>query len=279
MFNKRQHMEKGFFEIFRYRDSYLNEVELHHHDFYEIYLFLNGNVDYSVENRIYHLESGDILLISPMELHRPIITQAKKPYERIVLWVQPDFLQHYSTVHTNLARCFDAHEPFHTNLLRPREDMRENINSLMQSLVFESSNTTYGSDLSCISSLLNLLVLINRLAAFDSRHVSPENKSEIIVSEVIKYISLHYCENITLDNLAAQFFVSKYHLSHQFNRIVGTSIYRYIIQKRLIIAKQLLNDGVLPTRACEKCGFTDYANFYRAFKAEYGISPKIYFNT
>lgn len=272
-------MEKRWFEIFRYRDSYLNEVELHHHDFYEIYLFLNGNVNYSVENRNYNLQSGDILLISPMELHRPIISPAKKPYERIVLWVQPSFIELYSTTDTNLARCFDSHEPFHTNLLRPREDMRENIYNLMQTLVFENNNLTYGSDLSCISSLLSLLVLINRLSAFDSRHVTPENKNEIIVSEVIKYISQNYNKYITLNDLSAQFFISKYHLSHQFNRIVGTSIYRYIIQKRLIIAKQLLNDGLLPTQACEKCGFTDYANFYRAFKAEYGISPKIYFKS
>lgn len=54
------------YEIFRYCDSELGEVSLHHHDFYEIYLFLNGSVEYSIESRIYRLLPGDILLIGPM---------------------------------------------------------------------------------------------------------------------------------------------------------------------------------------------------------------------
>ena len=68
--------------------------------------------------------------------------------------------------------------------------------------------------------------------------------------------------------------ISKYHLSHEFHRLVGTSVYRYIIQKRLVIAKQMLANGVAPTDVYGHCGFGDYANFYRAFKAEYHISPK-----
>ena len=75
------------------------------------------------------------------------------------------------------------------------------------------------------------------------------------------------------------FFVNKYHLSHEFNRLVGTSIYRYVIQKRLVIAKQMLSDGLPPTDVYQHCGFGDYSNFYRAFKAEYGISPKDFSGT
>ena len=60
----------------------LGEVSLHHHDFYEIYLFLNGSVEYSIESRIYRLLPGDILLIGPMELHQPRIAKDHGPYER-----------------------------------------------------------------------------------------------------------------------------------------------------------------------------------------------------
>ena len=73
-FTQRQHMLRPGYEIFRYCDSELGEVSLHHHDFYEIYLFLNGSVEYSIESRIYRLLPGDILLIGPMELHQPRIT-------------------------------------------------------------------------------------------------------------------------------------------------------------------------------------------------------------
>ena len=57
-FTVRQQMLTNNYEIYRYRDSYLNNVALHHHDFYEVYLFLNGNVNYTIESRNYHLLPG-----------------------------------------------------------------------------------------------------------------------------------------------------------------------------------------------------------------------------
>ena len=74
--------------------------------------------------------------------------------------------------------------------------------------------------------------------------------------------------------MAARFFVSKYHLSHEFSRAVGIGVYRYVMLKRLLIAKQLLVEGTPPGEVYALCGFRDYTNFYRAFKAEYGISPR-----
>ncbi|MFR1784860.1 MAG: AraC family ligand binding domain-containing protein [Ruthenibacterium lactatiformans] len=78
-FTQRQHMLRPGYEIFRYCDSELGEVSLHHHDFYEIYLFLNGSVEYSIESRIYRLLPGDILLIGPMELHQPASRRTTAP--------------------------------------------------------------------------------------------------------------------------------------------------------------------------------------------------------
>ena len=95
-----------------------------------------------------------------------------------------------------------------------------------------------------------------------------------LVSRVLAYISEHYSEKITLQNLADRFYVSKYHLSHEFSAKVGTSVYRYIILKRLLSAREQIADGVPPSEVYQTCGFQDYANFYRAFKTEYGISPK-----
>lgn len=60
------------------------------------------------------------------------------------------------------------------------------------------------------------------------------------MAEVLHYINEHYPDELSLDLLSAKFFISKYHLSHEFHRLVGTSVYRYIIQKRLVIAKQML---------------------------------------
>lgn len=273
-FDTRQIMNVPSYEIYRYRDSYLNEVALHHHDFYELYLFLSGNVNYTIESHNYSLLPGDLLIISPMELHRPIITPAKLPYERIVLWINSAFLEQFSSKETNLAKCFAQHSVQHTNLLRCDSSTRAEISQLMDAMIDDTASSAFGNDILSISHLLELLVLVNRqtLQEGTQSHETQDNSAPIITS-VLNYINSHYRDSLSLDELAARFFISKYHLSHEFNRLVGTSVYRYVIQKRLIIAKQLLIDGCLPTAAYVQCGFGDYANFYRAFKSEYNISP------
>ena len=94
-FTRRQTMIRRDFEIYRYR--YMDEVELHHHDFYEIYMLLRGSVSYTVENRIFHMRAGDLMLISPLELHQARVDSNDEPYERIVLWVDRGYLESLST--------------------------------------------------------------------------------------------------------------------------------------------------------------------------------------
>ena len=119
-----------------------------------------------------------------------------------------------------------------------------------------------------------MTALLARISAISDQQPSIRTPAESQAQEVLHYINEHYPDELSLDLLSAKFFISKYHLSHEFHRLVGTSVYRYIIQKRLVIAKQMLANGVAPTDVYGHCGFGDYANFYRAFKAEYHISPK-----
>ena len=169
--------------------------------------------------------------------------------------------------------------PGHPNLLRLAPTPRQHVTDLMERLVAETNSADYGSDLASIGCLIQLLVELNRQAANSAQHHELTDKSGPIVTNVLNYINDHYHEELSLDMLASRFFVNKYHLSHEFNRLVGTSIYRYVIQKRLVIAKQMLSDGLPPTDVYQHCGFGDYSNFYRAFKAEYGISPKDFSGT
>lgn len=276
-FTQRQYMLRPGYEIYRYCDAQLDEVSLHHHDFYEVYLFLNGSVEYSIESRIYRLLPGDILLIGPMELHQPRIETGHGPYERMVLWMDKRCLEQMSTPQTSLTRCFDTSAPGHTNLLRLTPAQRADIQAMMERLAAESTGAqaqAYGSDVIAHACLLQLMAELNRFAQTAQARHEVQDKSGAAVAEVLRYINEHYPENLSLDLLASKFFISKYHLSHEFHRLVGTSVYRYIIQKRLVIAKQMLAGGVAPTDVYSHCGFGDYANFYRAFKAEYHISPK-----
>mgnify|MGYP000852675971 FL=1 len=224
------------------------------------------------------MRAGDLMLISPLELHQARVDSNDEPYERIVLWVDRGYLESLSSPHTSLTRCFDTTVPGHTNLLRlpgPRSaEMRRELDKL-RSLHMQES---YGSDLLAVCSLVELMVAINQSAADRSMQsaLSADMASDRVVDGVLSYINEHYNEALTLDALAERFFISKYHLLRKFEAQVGTTVHRYILQKRLLNAKQLLAGGLAPSEVCTYCGFGDYANFYRAFRAEYGTTPRQY---
>ena len=273
-FNTQQRMKRKTFEVYHYRDETIQEVPLHHHDFFEIYFFLSGNVSYNIESRNYLLTPGDILLISTNELHQPIVNTEKQSYERMVLWISPGFLEQFDLPGQKVSRCFDTSRPEHANLLRPDGATRELINYLMNMLLKEEHSREYGADLYAMGCLAQLLVLLNRLQDRAGRETEPRENSDSLVYRALSYINEHYSEDLSLDFLANKFFISKYHLSREFNRLVGTSVYRYIIQKRLVMAKQMMAAGMPSSTVYQHCGFGDYSNFYRAFKAEYQISPR-----
>ena len=106
-FDPRQEMNRADFEILHMRDTYLKDVQLHHHDFFEVFFLISGDVSYTIESRVYHLMPGDLLLISPKELHQICIRHEMAAYERFVLWVDPQMLQRLSTEQTDLRQNLD----------------------------------------------------------------------------------------------------------------------------------------------------------------------------
>ena len=274
-FDVRQTMHNVTFEIFRYKDAYLKEVALHHHDFYEVYFFLSGNVQYIIENRSYLLTPGDVLLISPMELHQPMFGTEPREYERFVLWIDKQFLEGFNLPGESFTACFDTGAANYSNLLRPEGVQRQFLLFLMEQLIAESASREPYQKVCSLSYLAQVLVLLNRLS-LQQRRENAVPAQDSTVYNILGYINEHYNENLTLDDLANKFFVSKYHLSREFQRLVGTTVHRYIVQKRLVMAKQMLSAGRPSSEVYQNCGFGDYSNFYRAFRAEYQISPKEY---
>ena len=170
---------------------------------------------------------------------------------------------------------FDTSVSTHTNLLRLPGAAGAQLRSSIERLCALRSSREYGSDLLAQGALVELMIGLNR-AAEERGDSRPAGTSDQVVDAVLHYINDHYSESLTLDQLAEQFYISKYHLLRKFDAQVGTTVHRYILQKRLLNAKQLLAGGVPPNEVCQYCGFGDYANFYRAFKAEYNQTPRQY---
>lgn len=275
-FNPRQEMLRPDFEIEHKWDADLKDVELHHHDFYEVNFLISGDVTYVIESRVYHVRPGDMLIINPRELHQVYIQANAEPYERYMLWIDPTQLQQLSSEQTDLCRCFDMTRPNYGNLLRLSPEQRKAIPSMMEALLQEQAQPAFGSDLLRRNLLTELMVHLNRLA--DMQDAAPESEPDgnTVVAQVIDYINQEYYNSISLDQLAERFFISKYHLSHEFNKQMGTGIYQYIQKKRLLIARQLMAQGQKPVEVYAACGFGDYAAFFRAFRKVYGLSPRAY---
>ena len=140
-------------------------------------------------------------------------------------------------------------------------------------LVREYYSKDMGSAISAQGAFLQLIVQLNRLAHHADGERDGEQLSQL-VSNAIQYIGEHISSPLSLEEIAGQLFVSKYHLSHAFSAEVGISVYRYILLRRLVMARQLLAEGETAGQVCRSCGFSDYTSFYRAFKSEYGISPR-----
>lgn len=277
-FDPRQQMQRQDFELQYKLDSYLIDVDLHHHDFYELYYLVSGDVTYTIESKLYKVLPGDLLLISPKELHQVHIQAEHAAYERYVLWIHPQLIQQLSTDAADLSQALDPAHPGYGNQLRLQQPDQQRLRGLMEQLYLETQKVAFGSELLAKSLLTQLLITVNRLALQENCHFEDISRSSETVSRVVEFINLHYSEPLSLELLAQRFFISKYHLSHEFQRQVGTSVGRYIQKKRLQIARHLLSQGSKPNNVYSICGFGDYTGFYRAFKAEYGTSPREFFN-
>lgn len=260
------------YDIYHFRTMY-QPVELHFHDFYEIYVLLSGTVTYLIDGYQYNVRPGDILLIGPKEMHRPIsIENPQQPYERIDIYVRPEYIVSHSMPGANLMSCFEQR----SNLLRTRGDMHAQIFNVIERLEKHKAEGGYGSML--LDALLptELLVYLNRASQKTTERIGEDMFSNKYVERVIHYINGHLNEDLSLDVLAEHLFISKYHLSREFKRNTGLTLHRFVRYKRLLTARAMLRTGASVTDVCYACGFEDYSNFIRVFRTEFGMSPHKY---
>lgn len=267
------------FKIFHIRDKKDIKFEYHHHDFSKIVILIDGDLTYYIEGKAYILKPWDILFVNKNEIHKPVVNP-NKYYERIVIWLNPDFMAKYAQGNNDLLKCFEVAIKNNYNLLRLNMKSIEVIKNLIQDIQNCNNSNEFGSEILKESLFVQLMVLMNRLFLNSDKNRDIEDiQYDKTIEGVLNYINSNLENDLSIDTIASEFFISKYYLMRKFKNQIGSSIHNYVVQKRLILARSLISDGLSMSSVCSRCGFNDYSSFVRAFKKVYGVSPSNYIPT
>ena len=268
--DKRGYLKEPF-RLFHLKDRSNAPIAYHYHEFHKLILFLSGDLTYRVEGRGYTPAGGDLLLIPAHAIHQPVIG-SKAPYARIILWIQPDALER-----RGLEGCFTRCREQNSYLLSRDQYDRAGLLELLHALEQSERGGEFGDEVLAEALFLQIMVQLNRWVLRKSPEVRESNaRSDAKIDEILRYINDNLPADLSVDELGQRFYLSRSWLMHRFKSITGCPIHQYVLQKRLILAAQLLREGESVGEAAQRSGFTDYSAFLRAFRRAYCVSPRAY---
>lgn len=262
------------FEIFYNQDINLSSVDLHEHDYYELYYFISGNIEFTLEEKTFPLKPHRLLFIPPHTLHNLKVINNASDYTRFVLWFSKDLLKQLSTTDTNFLKIFDGqiNNPFKLSY-----DMRFEIHSSLQEILYLHQSNDLGDDALCYSAVIKLLVYLLRVTSYKNYNLgSSEYNNDELLLFIQNYVNNNIYEPIDIDTIADEVFLSRTHLERLFKEKMDLSIFEYIRKKKLHLAQQDLLKGYSSQSVSNRYSFGDYSSFYRAFKKEFQMSPSHY---
>lgn len=234
------------------RDIYGREF----HQFHELFLFISGDAYFTTERKTVKLKPYSLVVIPENTFHSFHVNGEEEDYERYV---------------------FNFHS---TSELAPliSQNMKKAtvVESLPDSLIkdFCSLDDNKFSDLEkdilIKAKLISILVELGHVIPSEEDLSSTFNK---ITTKCLDYINKNICEPLSVTDIANKLNYSRSSITHSFKVDLDIPIYKYIVQKKLILADKDIKRGVSATEVSQKYAFSDYSCFYRHYKKYFGFAP------
>lgn len=256
------------------RSADINMQFQHFHTFYELCVVLCPNTTHFLEGKPYDLQTFDIIGIPPNALHKTEYPPGSPCRRLIVQFNLPKSVTGLSNEYEQLTKLFHSEVP----IFRFDIETRRKVYSKLNDIFMLAEKTDSMRDLSIHLKFIEFLTLLylNR----DNNQYSNESEMtqmEKKIYSITSYIHSHYSEDISLEFLSREFFISSCYLSHQFKEITGFTVTDYIQMTRVRNVQSLLLGTETPiTEAASVCGFTSFSQFNRVFRKHIGISPSRY---
>ena len=227
----------------------------HSADSIEMWYLIKGEVDATCNGQTVHLTEGDYFLVFPNQMHA--YENISKDNYMITIIMQASKLSHYKKFFADMVPTCPACHPEDKRLFR-----------LLEIAMKEYNN---GSDEKVVNSILT--AFFGKLLGHYELVPNPIANNK--VSEVLAYCQSHFKENITLDKISNELFISRSYLSYIFNKKLKVSFSDYISSLRLNEVLELIEgQGYSISQAAYEAGFSGISNFNRVFKKTYGVSPR-----
>lgn len=231
----------------------------HYHSLYEIYFLKEGSCTYIIDDKVYNVRSGDIVIIPDGIIHHTKYDDIK--HSRILINCRKDYIP--QSVRAGI---------FSGNYLYRNPFVTDEIKRLLTKIEKEYMLRDAFSDEVMLCHTHSLFYLLMRNA--DTCLAVDEGNR--VIEQAVAYIKENFASDITLSSLSKMFCVSPEHFSRMFKKETGLGFSKYLNSLRLQHAEQLLKSAEIQniTRVAECCGFEDSNYFSKKFKEAYGASPK-----
>ena len=245
--------------------------------YYKILFVFSGDCNLNLNNQSQRCSTDNIILISPNNFI-DIESKSKQLLVIYELSVTTELLDKLSDEETDLVKSFNT-VPFECAVIDASTETTMLIKNILKKLVYlKEDSFEFANNLYIKSMLTIVLVLILRSCIYAEPKQKIKKSKPFLIDDIFSYINNHITEEISLDNLEREFYVSKFHISREFKKATGITLHRYIVKAKLDLCKKLIEEGNTIIDVAHICGIGSYNNLFRAFKKEFGITPKEYYN-